>query len=96
MLPNTKLSQDRAEAVKLYRKAAEQGLAIAQNNLGSMYYRGLGVPRDLVQAYLWYTLAAPQYKNAGKDLEFVSRQMTPAEIADAQKLVTAWKPGAGR
>jgi TPR repeat protein len=90
------VAQDYAEAVNLYRKAAEQGLAIAQNNLGSMYYRGLGVPKNLVQAYLWYTLAAPQHKDAGKDVEFVSRQMTPAEITEAQKLVMEWKPAAAR
>src|SRR3954463_716564 len=29
--------QDDAKAVKWYRKAAEQGLAAAQNNLGTMY-----------------------------------------------------------
>ena len=90
------VAQDLAEAVNLYRKAAEQGFAVAQNNLGSMYFRGLGVPKNLVQAYLWYTLAAPQYKEAGKSVDFVSRQMTPAQIAEAQKLVIEWKPGAAR
>ena len=36
------MPQDYAEAVKWYRKAAEQGNAIAQNNLGVMFARGVG------------------------------------------------------
>jgi TPR repeat protein len=35
--------QDHAEAVKWYRKAAEQGYPAAQNDLGWMYQNGRGV-----------------------------------------------------
>ncbi len=52
--------QDYAEAMKWYRKAAEQGLAIAQFNLGSMYYNGEGVPQDYADALQWYRKAAEQ------------------------------------
>jgi hypothetical protein len=76
--------------------APEQGLAIAQHNLASMYARGLGVPKDYVRAYVWYSLAAPQCKDAEKNRDIVARQMTPTQIAEAQKLVMEWKPGAGR
>ena len=38
--------QDYAEAVTWYRKAAEQGDADAQYNLGVMYAKGQGVPQD--------------------------------------------------
>ena len=37
--------QDYAEAVKWYRLAAEQGFAMAQDNLGLMYKNGQGVPQ---------------------------------------------------
>ena len=37
--------QDRVEAVRWYRRAAEQGSAQAQNNLGIMYDEGRGVRR---------------------------------------------------
>ena len=53
-------SGDYAKAVKLYRKAAEQGDAKAQNNLGVMYYNGVGVPQDYVEAAKWYRQAAEQ------------------------------------
>ena len=43
-----------------YRKAADQGLAQAQNNLGLCYYNGEGVPKDFKQAVYWWKKAADQ------------------------------------
>ncbi|WP_371926156.1 hypothetical protein [Pseudomonas sp. LPB0260] len=43
-----------------YRKAAEQGNANAQFNLGARYANGLGVAKDLQTAAYWYRLAADQ------------------------------------
>jgi TPR repeat protein len=43
-----------------YRKAAEQGNAIAQYNLGDMYRVGEGVPPDSTAAAGWYRKAAEQ------------------------------------
>ncbi|MDG1340027.1 MAG: tetratricopeptide repeat protein, partial [Paracoccaceae bacterium] len=48
------------EAVNWYRKAAEQGLAEAQSNLGIMYRNGQGVPQDYTEAVSWYRKAAEQ------------------------------------
>ena len=52
--------QDYTEAVKWFRKAAEQGKVHAQNNLGLMYANGQGVPRDDAEAMKWYRKAAEQ------------------------------------
>ena len=46
------------EAVKWYRKAAEQDLALAQYNLAVCYDRGDGVAEDHVEAVKWYRKAA--------------------------------------
>ena len=46
--------------VAAYRKAAEQGYAQAQNNLGNCYAYGDGVQKDLTQAEFWYRKAADQ------------------------------------
>lgn len=46
--------QDYAEAAKWYRKAAEQGISLAQFNLGTLYYNGQGVPQDYAEAYKWW------------------------------------------
>jgi len=48
------------EAVKWFRKAAEQGLAPAQAQLGFHYYKGEGVAKDQVEAVKWYRKAAEQ------------------------------------
>ena len=45
------------EAVGWWRKAAEQGYAKAQFNLGIMYGNGRGVPQDYVEAHMWFNLA---------------------------------------
>jgi peptidoglycan hydrolase-like protein with peptidoglycan-binding domain len=51
---------DYAEAAKWWRKAAEQGDAYAQYNLGLMYAKGEGVTQDDVEAVKWYRKAADQ------------------------------------
>ena len=43
-----------------YSKAAEQGLADAQNNLGACYYKGLGVKRSHTKAIGLFCKAAKQ------------------------------------
>jgi len=50
----------RSEAVKWYRKAAEQNHADAQYKLGDCYFLGRGVERDYVEAIKWYRKAAEQ------------------------------------
>jgi TPR repeat protein len=52
--------QDFAEALKWYRKAAEQGHSIAQYNVGVFYYRALGTHQDLAKAAKWWHKAAVQ------------------------------------
>ena len=54
------VARDYAEAVRWYRKAAEQGHAVAQNKLGVRYARGEGVARDYAEAVRWYRKAAEQ------------------------------------
>ena len=54
------VAQDYAEAVKWFRRAAEQGLAAAQNNLGASYDKGEGVAQDYAEAVKWYRRAAEQ------------------------------------
>ena len=54
------VTQDFAEAIRWYRKAAEQGSADAQYSLGSVYYIGQQVKRDYAEASHWYRKAAEQ------------------------------------
>ncbi len=83
---------DYATALKEWRTLAEQGDAAAQYNLGVMYREGRGVPQDYVQAHMWVTLAAAQGdKDARKGRGIVAEKMTPAQIAEAQRLAREWK-----
>jgi len=52
--------QDYQEALKWFRKAAEQADAQAQSMLGGMYANGLGIPQDYQEAVKWYRKAAQQ------------------------------------
>ena len=54
------MKEDDTEAVKWFRKAAEQGLARAQCFLGLHYKEGIGVWKDEKEAFKWYTKAAEQ------------------------------------
>ena len=51
---------DYPEAVKWYRKSAEQGYAAAQCNLGYCYKKGQGVEQSYVEAVKWYRKSAEQ------------------------------------
>ena len=87
------VQRDYAEAVKWYRRAADQGSASAQWLLASMYEVGSGVPQDYVQAHMWYNLSATQGWGAAVFARAaLEREMTQAQIAEAQKLAREWKP----
>jgi len=54
------VTKDYAEALKWYRKTADQGDANAQSNLGLMYSNGKGVTKDYAEALEWFRKAADQ------------------------------------
>ena len=84
---------DYAEALAGFRPLAEKGNASAQAGLGSMYWYGHGVPQDYVQAHLWLNLAAAQGDSLAEYFrDIVAKLMTPAQIAEAQKLAAEWRP----
>ncbi len=95
--------KDYAKAVFWLRKAADRGNADAQASLGILYDLGHGVPKNDVEAYKWFNLAAAQGRKLSGALAKLSREraaqmrdklaahMTPAQIAQAQKLVREWK-----
>jgi TPR repeat protein len=91
--------QNYAEALKWFREAADHGDHRVQRILGGMYESGEGVLENYVQAHMWYNLAAanPAWKKEDRDelirsRDRVARKMTLAQIAEAQKLASEWKP----
>ena len=70
---------------------AEQEYAETQRKFGALYERGLGFPRDYVLAHMWYSLAvASGNDSANKDRDTVARLMTPAQVADAERMAREW------
>jgi hypothetical protein len=86
--------QDHTQAATWYRRAAEQRDADAQAALGEMYADGRGVLQDYVQAHMWFNLAASAgyHDEAAKARDTLTAKMTPAQIAEAQKMAREWKP----
>jgi TPR repeat protein len=83
--------QNYAKARQWYEKAAAQGDAWAPLSLGLLYRDGHGVQGSLVRAYMWFSIAAARstddaHKDVAEFRDVVARHMTPAEIAEAQRL----------
>jgi TPR repeat protein len=67
-------------------------LAAAQNKLGTMYEHGRGVQQDDVAAHMWYSLAAAQEdKAAMQHRDILAKQMTAAQIEEAEQRAREWK-----
>ena len=54
------VAQDYRRAAQWYEKAALQGHAQAQYQLGNLYREGLGVEESLIEAEQWWQRAAAQ------------------------------------
>ena len=80
------------EAAEWFRKAGKLGVKDSQFNLGILEARGLGVPQDLGQAWLWFSLAAAQGDtDAGKKRDDVAARMDPAALAAAAQALSAFR-----
>ena len=92
--------QDPAEATKWFRLAEKSIRANAdepeaQWALGTMYESGWGVPQDYVLAHMWFSLATAQGDEfAGEDRDEVAKEMTPEQIAEAERLAQEWQSNA--
>jgi len=92
---------DYKEAFRWFRASAVQGNSSAQGSLGAMYRKGLDLPQDYIQAHMWYSLAAAnseldqERRVWARNRDSIAKQMTPDQIAEAQRLAREWKPKTG-
>ena len=88
--------EDAVTAAVWYRKAAGQGDARAQFNLGVMYTLREGVPRNLVEAHAWFKVASESngqmtlfgdslYEIARAALQAIEGELTAAEVDKATR-----------
>jgi uncharacterized protein len=85
-------------AAGLYGQAAMRGNPFGQAMFGLMYDKGHGVPQDFVLAYKWLNLAAARARKTERDhflrlRDAVASKMSPAQIAEGQRLAMAWAIG---
>ncbi len=86
--------QDYAQAAQWLQKAAEQDHAIAQYNLGMLYFDGKGFAVDYGRAYFWLTRSSLRGHNpGGTDYRAqAGAQLTPEMRAQIEKAAHDWKP----
>ncbi|MCC7037074.1 MAG: DUF4844 domain-containing protein [Alphaproteobacteria bacterium] len=86
------VARDPAEGMKWLRKAAQQGNASAQNNIGNFLMRNWHkeIPQDYAEAYFWHSLAAKAdyYNNADE----AAKHLTEEQIRQIDQRVSEWKP----
>lgn len=94
--------KDPVSAAPWLLKNADHGGVVSQLHVAGMFRKGEGVPKDLVSAYMWANLAAAQVdhlsisEQAASIRNEVEGQMTPAQVAEAQRLSREWKPKPGK
>ena len=83
---------DYGEAAQWFCKAGQLGIRDSQFNLGVLYARGMGVPQDLVQSWLWFSLAAQQGDaDAAKKRDEVAAKMDAGAAATAARALGEFK-----
>lgn len=100
------LIQNSSLAMKWWLKAAEQGSGAAQHQLGIAFANGIGVPRDLLAAHAWFSIAwesdssvppktffSPSSDECRNDIEHL---LTPEQLAQARRRADEWMGGHGK
>ncbi len=85
--------QDFERAFSWFQRAAALGNGTGMHNLGVMLAKGEGTPRNYVEAHKWLNLASgigEAYSAEARDA--LAQVMTPAHIAEAQRLAREWRP----
>ena len=86
LLGSVKLERnDYSAAAALFRKAADQGLPQAHEQLGLLLKQGRGVPVDKVEAYLHLLLSWDAgLRNSADDMKQIEAEITNAQIEQAR------------
>ena len=70
-------------------RAAEQGYAKAQINLGDLYVERKGVSLDYVTAYMWYSLGSGD-PGAATRIKNLSHLITSRQRIEGENRASAW------
>ncbi len=99
------IASDSIRAARLRISAAERGQQLEWEFAGSLYerpdsYRGQptgdAVSRNLVRSYVYYTISSEYFKTNSDALQGrdrVRKLLTPAELKEADSLLSKWRAG---
>lgn len=79
------VEKDQNEALRWYRKAAEQGDRRAQYNLAVAYFEGDGVPVDYTTAYFWLRV-----REMGNGVDVVGERLSPEQRTEVDQRCRTW------
>ena len=80
-------------AANWFEKAAERGVVDSQFNLGVLSESGQGLPKNLANAYVWYSIAAAQGDQfARQRLDLLRNQLSSEDLGRADTRVAEFKP----
>jgi len=86
------VEQNWVEAVKWYRKAAEQGHDLAQFKVGLSYQNGKGVPQSDTEAYVWLNISSENGAplngrgRAGKLADEIRVSLSASQLEQAENI----------
>lgn len=83
---------DYKAAARWFVAAAEYGLSDSQFNLAVLYENGMGVTKDVQEAYKWMLLAAKSGdKDATARRDALKAKLTPEQLAAAETQAEGWQ-----
>ena len=87
------VTADLPTAAKWFEKAAERGVVDSQFNLGVLFESGQGLPKNMTDAYVWYSIAAGQGDQFAKTrIEVLKEALEPADLVTAASRAEKFKP----
>ena len=84
---------DLPTAAKWFEKAAERGVVDSQFNLGVLFESGQGLPKNLTDAFVWYSIAATQGDQFAKQrVAVLTDSMDKGDLATAAERIGKFAP----
>jgi len=83
------------QEIDMHCPNADLGHSDAQKRIGDLYYFGsFYIKKDLIHAYVWYTLAANGGDNrAAEQVDKLTSELSLGQLSKAQIQLDEWEPG---
>jgi TPR repeat protein len=74
-----------------YSKAAEHGSREACTSLGILYSKGIGVPTNYLEAYVWFKISAKKGETTVIEMEGILEELlTTEQIVAGRRMTDTW------